>query len=150
MLDIPRLAATAAVLMPFLLLAGAIVYWKCSGAGFHHKAGGSVEVNGAALHLDGDRYGGPVPVRDLLLDQVELIRWNEQHELKLKWKTFGACLPGFYSGWFSLSDGRRALVFILAETVLMIPTRRDYILLLGVDDTDGLLLQLKAAQERPA
>ena len=53
------------------------------------------------------------------------------------WRTNGAGLPGYGSGWFGLANGDQALIFVTDKRrVVYLPTREGYSLLLSVQEPD--------------
>lgn len=148
--DWPRIFASIAVILPILMLLRGVVRYTRNGWGFPaYGAGGGIEVTATALHLDGDRWNGPLPINALLLEQARVIDWKQEKEFKPSWKTFGAAWRGYRSGWFTLSGGQRALLFVRgALPVLLIPTRRDYVLMLGVEDPQQFLADLQIKRQQ--
>jgi hypothetical protein len=56
----------------------------------------------------------------------------------------GTGLPGYAAGWFRLTNGERALLYVTTrERVLYVPTQAGYALLLSPSDPDGMLADLR-------
>jgi hypothetical protein len=57
----------------------------------------------------------------------------------------GAALPGFLEGWFLLRNRSRALMYVTRRTdVVLIPTRRSYVVLFSARDPEELISQLRS------
>lgn len=107
------------------------------------------EVTGASLHIDGNRYGGPLSLDKLRLGEARIVDLAAEKSLQPQWRTFGTGLPGYQSGWFKLKDGSKALLYLTGGARgLYIPTTSDYALLLGIENPEALLALLheRAAQ----
>lgn len=60
------------------------------------------------------------------------------------WRTNGAGLPGYGSGWFQLENGDKALIFVTDKRrVVYLPTREGYSLLLSVPEPEKFLEALR-------
>jgi hypothetical protein len=110
----------------------------------------SFEVTSAGLRIAGDIYGRAIPIESLDLSLARVTDLNQDSEHRLKWRTNGAGLPGYASGWFKLQNGEKALVFVTdRRRVLYVPTAEGYSVLMSAADPDGLLQTLhKARLER--
>ncbi len=97
-------------------------------------------------------YKRKLALDQLHLDQARVVNLDEHTELKPLFKTNGAAIPGFQSGWFRLRDRSKALVARAGgNRVLWIPTNAGYGLLLQPKQPQALLkyLQdLKAPERR--
>ena len=76
------------------------------------------------------------------------LRVDESHILKLEktsqfWptrKTVGSNLPGYYSGWFKLRSGEKALLYVTdRRQVVYVPTTKGYSVMLSVREPQRLL-----------
>ena len=102
------------------------------------------EIFRRALVIDGTKYGGPVPLSNLILDESRVVNLANEKELQLHFRTMGIGARGYKSGWFKLRNGRNALVLITETSkVLCIPTTSDYVLLLSADDPESLISALR-------
>ena len=98
------------------------------------------ELSSDALRIGGDIYGRTIPMEALLLDEAGAVNLTRDSEYQLKWRTNGAGLPGYSSGWFKLKNDEKALVFVTDKTqVLRVPTREGYSLLMSIPDPEQLL-----------
>ncbi len=103
-----------------------------------------VEIDHCGLKIDGTRYGGPVQLKDLLIEQSLCVDLNREKELQPYIRTMGVGSGGYKSGWFKLRNGQRALVFLTdLRNVVYIPTRFDYVLLLSVGEPAAFLGALR-------
>lgn len=144
-LDIPRIVATAALLLPIVLLAVGALFYLRSKSGFHYQRGGQIHITDAALHLDGDRWGGPVALRDLDLMQARVLGSDDSRDWQPRWRSWGVHTPWLRSGWFRLRNGHRALLFVPDEYAwVLIPTTRDYVVIVAVPEAERWLADLRA------
>ncbi|MDD5339191.1 MAG: PH domain-containing protein [Dehalococcoidales bacterium] len=89
-------------------------------------------------------YGRTIPKEDIVIDGVRIINLNNESNYKPKWRTNGAGLIGYLAGWFSLHNGERALLFLTdRSSVVYIPTKNNYSVLLSVKEADLMLEQLQ-------
>jgi Bacterial PH domain len=104
------------------------------------------DVSAAGLRISGNPFGRMIPAADLRLGAARVVDFTRSPDLRPKWRTMGLGLPGYKAGWFRLSDGEKALVFLSgAKPALYIPTTAGYSLLISTQDPDGLLSSLRAA-----
>lgn len=102
------------------------------------------EVSNDGLRIRGNVYGRLIPLSHLRLDAANVVELQTAQNLRPKWKTNGAALPGMKSGWFRLYSGEKALVFITSNTrAAYIPTTDGYSLLLAPNEPDALLQALR-------
>jgi hypothetical protein len=130
--------AIALLLLGLLLLFG-YIYYSTRNVTF--------EVSAEGLRIRGDLYGRLVPRSTLLLDQARILNLGEQPEYTLSWRTNGIGLPGYSSGWFRLKNGDKALAFVTTrESVLYLPTRDGFAVLLSTPEPQSLLAALQASR----
>ena len=130
--------AIALLLLGLLLLFGYI---------FYSTRNVTFEVSAEGLRIRGDLYGRLVPRGVLLLDQARVLNLSEQRDYSLSWRTNGIGLPGYSSGWFRLKNGEKALAFVTKkESVLYLPTREGYAVLLSTPEPQTLLAALQAGR----
>lgn len=102
------------------------------------------EIANSALVINGTKFGGPVPLRNLVIDESRVVDLTKEQDLKLQFRTMGIGARGYQSGWFKLRNGKNALVHVTDPAkVLCIPTSSDYILLLSMDDPESFVRALK-------
>jgi Bacterial PH domain len=101
------------------------------------------EVSSDGLRLSGDLYGRTIPVSDLrggAAQRVELI-----DEFRPTRRRVGTALPGYRSGWFTLGNGERALLYVTDPTkVVYVPTRAGYAVMVSPIDPDGFLSAIQS------
>src|SRR4051812_8979518 len=91
------------------------------------------EISAEGLRIKGDIYGRTIPARALVADKAKLLDLSKEKEYQLGWRTNGAGLPGYKSGWFRLRNGEKGLVFVTdTSRVVYLPTREGYSVLLSV------------------
>jgi hypothetical protein len=94
-------------------------------------------VTDEGLRINPGVYGRFIPREDIDTEGVRVMNLNVDTEYQPKWRTNGAGLPGFASGWFKLANKEKALVFLTDRNrVVYIPTKRDYSVLLSVREAE--------------
>lgn len=102
------------------------------------------EIDSGELKISGDIYGRRIPLNTLELKEAKIINLKTDHDYKMKWRTNGAALPGYASGWFKLNNGEKSLAFLTnRDRVVYIPTQNGYCLLLSVQQPEEFLHALK-------
>ena len=106
------------------------------------------EVGASALAIKGDIYGRTIPYSQLVVSDAEILNLKDS-EYRTKWKRNGSALPGFRSGWFTLRNGHKALVFLTDQTrAVRVPTRDGYELIVSPGEPSEFLAALKEAANR--
>lgn len=114
-----------------------------------------LEVTEGQFRIRGDMCGRTIPATSVVVDGVKALNLKHDAAYGLKWRTFGAGLPGYSSGWFRLMNSEKALVFVTDPTrVIYIPTRDGYSFLMSVAEPEkvkqGLQESLtKGGEEQP-
>ena len=94
-------------------------------------------VTDEGLRIHPGLYGRFIPWGDIDTSGVRVVNLNVETEYQPKWRTNGAGLPGFASGWFKLANKEKALVFLTDRNrVVYIPTNKDYSVLLSVREAE--------------
>jgi hypothetical protein len=102
------------------------------------------ELSPAGLRLRGDLYGRFIPMSELRIDAARLVDLDAERTLTPRLRTMGTATPGYRAGWFRLSSGERALLFVTdPRRVVYLPTRRDYSLLLSMEEPERFLSRLR-------
>jgi hypothetical protein len=127
---------TALMLTPVIIgLAVAVLFWP--------RALG-VEVTHEAVTVRGSIYGRAVPRSELRIAEARIVDLASEPALRPVLRTNGVGLPNYKVGWFRLRDGERALCFLTrTDSVLYLPTTKNYTLLISTADAPGLLHSLK-------
>ena len=96
-------------------------------------------INDEGLRIHPGLYGRFIPREDINSEGVRVMNLNIDTEYQPKWRTNGAGLPGFASGWFKLANKEKALVFLTDRNrVVYIPTKKDYSVLLSVLEAEEM------------
>ena len=102
------------------------------------------EVSPEGLAIQGDLYGRRLPAASLVREEARPVNLIEDPNYRPVWRTNGAGLPGYGSGWFQLSNGEKALIFLTDKRrVVYLPTREGYSLLLSVPEPEKFLETLR-------
>jgi hypothetical protein len=89
-------------------------------------------VGPEGLTIRGDLYGRRLPREMLKVQEAKVVDLTGSPHRPV-WKTNGAGLFGYGSGWFRLANGEKALIFVTdRRRVVYLPTRKGYVLLLSV------------------
>lgn len=105
-----------------------------------------VEVSPEAVQIRGSIYGRTVARHDLDLERARAVDLNSEPALSPQLRTNGIGLPNYRVGWFRLRNGERALCFLTGNgSVLYLPTKQHFALLISSSDPGGLLAALKSA-----
>jgi hypothetical protein len=101
-------------------------------------------LSDAGLDFRGDVYGSRVPWGMLRVQDARVVDLEREGALRPRSRRLGTALPGYAAGWFRLSNGERALLYVTARRrVLYVPTSLGYSLLLTPQDPDGMLADLR-------
>ena len=123
--------ALALLLLGILCLMGYLAY-----SSRHMRA----VVSPEGITIKGGLYGRTIPTEALVLEEAKAITLDKGSPYRLKIRTNGVGLPGYYAGWFRLQNGDKALVFVTdPERVVYLPTKEGYIVLLSVAEPEAFL-----------
>jgi len=102
------------------------------------------ELSPAGLRLRGDLYGRLIPPADLRREGARLVDLDSEPSLAPIQRTLGTAVPHYRAGWFRLRSGERALLYLTdRHRVAYVPTRRNFSVLLSVQDPDRFLERLR-------
>ena len=105
-----------------------------------------VEVSSDGLRISGALYGRTIPAASLILEDAKWVDLSRDRDYQTKWRTNGAGLPGYHTGWFKLRNGEKALVFLTdLKRVVYVRTRDGYSVLLSVPEPEEFIQVLKGA-----
>ena len=108
------------------------------------------EVSSAGLRLTGDFYGRTIPLSDLRGGSARRVDINTEKDLRPARRTMGTGLPGYRAGWFRLSNGEKALLYVTDPSkAVYVPTRLDYAVIVTPSDPDGFLSAIRAVAPTP-
>ncbi len=97
----------------------------------------SFEVGEQGLRIRGGIYGRFISKEAIAAEGVKVVDLNVYPEYKPKRRTNGIGLPGYAEGWFKLKNNEKALLFVTdRSSVVYIPTRKDYSVLLSVREAE--------------
>lgn len=104
------------------------------------------EVSPAGLKIVGGLYSRTIPLKSLNLTEAARLDLRESSDYSPKWRTNGIGLPGYQAGWFSLTNGEKALLFVTdSRRVVRLPTSEGFTVFVSVADAEGFLKALRAA-----
>jgi hypothetical protein len=130
------------LLLPVIvLLAGVIGLLTLAGYGSQHVR---FVLSDVGLDFRGDIYGRPLPWAALRVQEARVVDLTREPALAPRSRRVGTGLPGYAAGWFRLSNGQRALLYVTTRhRVLYVPTNVGYALLLSPADPDGMLADVR-------
>jgi hypothetical protein len=93
----------------------------------------SFEISAHGLRIAGSVYGRTIPSESLISEQIKPVNLHTDSAYRIRWRTNGAGLPGYNTGWFRLRNREKALLFLTDRSrAVYIPTRDRYSVLLSV------------------
>jgi Bacterial PH domain len=102
------------------------------------------DVSPAGLQLRGDFYGRLIAPNALRLADARPVDLQTDGTLAPRLRLLGTALPGYRAGWFRLSDGERALLYVTdPKRVLYVPTTNGYAVMVSVADPAAMLASMK-------
>lgn len=105
----------------------------------------AVVLEPEGLRIDAPLYGRTIAYDALDLDRTRVERLTDDSPLRPKIRTNGIALPGYRVGWYRLhSDEKALLALTKSERAVYVPTRQGYALLLGPQDPERLVEELRA------
>jgi hypothetical protein len=98
------------------------------------------EITTNSLRLYG-LYGKNINKEFIIKDGIRIINLNEKSDYVPYLRTNAIGFPRYYEGWFRLKNREKALVLIRGKTkkAVYIPTRKDFSIVLGTNDPEGLV-----------
>ncbi len=133
------------IIVPVLFILLGVAYLLVNA--LYYSKSSSVRVEGEGIEIRGGLYGRSISQADLQIDGGRLIDLNrpDAEGFRLARRTNGVGLPGYYSGWFRLRNGEKALAFITdTHRVLYLPTTQGYALMMSLEDPERFLEALRA------
>jgi hypothetical protein len=104
----------------------------------------SFGVSDEGLRISRSLYGRFIPREEVAVEGVRVFDLNTESDYQPKRRTNGAGLPGYSEGWFKLKNDEKALLFVTdRSSVVYIPTKKDYSVLLSVRETGEFAELLK-------
>ena len=101
------------------------------------------ELSPAGLRLRGDLYGRLIPASSLRGGAAHRVTELDTGLMPAV-RRIGTSMPGYHSGWFTLRNGEKALLYLTDRSrAVYVPTRSGYSVLLSVTDPDRFLARLR-------
>ena len=98
------------------------------------------EISEQGLSIRGTLYGRMIPTGAFIPEEARQVNLRSDSMLRLRRRGNGIGLPGYQAGWFRLSNGDKALVFVTDPSrAVYLPTRKGYALLLSVERPEAFL-----------
>jgi hypothetical protein len=135
----------------FLLVPGLILVMVMGvlGAALVSARSARFEVSADGLRLRGDMYGRLIPLDQIRAADARRVDFSARPELAPRRRTMGTGLPGYRSGWFRLSSGEKALLYLTDwSRAVYVPTTGGYSVLVSPADPDAFLSALRRAAGR--
>ena len=144
---VPATSRTAMVWIPlfsllFVVLVGSAALATLSATGSRTA---TFELGPEGLRLRGDLYGRRIAPSLLRGGSARVVDLDSEQSLRPSARTMGTAIPGYRGGWFRLSNGEKALLYVTdPRRVVYVPTRAGYSLLLSVDRPAEFVNRLRA------
>jgi Bacterial PH domain len=89
-------------------------------------------------------YGKTIKKEFLVRDGIRIINLYEKSDYTPYLRTNAIGFPRYYEGWFRLKNREKALVLIRgkAKKAVYIPTRKNFSIILGTENPEGLVKSL--------
>jgi hypothetical protein len=130
------------IALPLLLVAGVLSAIGYSIFVSSHNA--TFELSNAGLRLRGDFYGQTIPLAQLKPGETRLVSITDGPYRPIS-RSNGIAVPGYRAGWFRLRNGRKALLYVTSsDRAVLVPTTRDYDVLLSVVDAERFVARVHA------
>jgi hypothetical protein len=147
---------TATQHFPLAPLGGSVLYWVFALvpvglvvlAGFFFWAAWStrqvtIDVTADEVVIHGGIYGRTIPRASLDTKHARIVEGLSTSDLKPVRRTNGLGLPNFRSGWFTLANKEKALLFVSSERAVYVPTDAGYALLVTPADPEAFLAAIE-------
>lgn len=136
------------ILLPFVVLV--VVAVTLLGRTLYGSQHANFVVSDAGLAFRGDVYGKPLAWTELIVDSARIVDLAHEPALRPRTRRIGTAMPGYNSGWYTLQNGEKALLFVTArDRVIYLPTTRGYSILLSPEAPDAMLAELKRRGAAP-
>ena len=125
------LVAIAAIGVLLLLIIGLLAFSGYSSRNV------KFEMSDQGLSIGPALYGRFIPKDEIMKEGIQIINLNTTSAYKPRIRTNGVGLPGYAEGWFKLSSGEKALLFVTDRSrVVYIPTTKGYSVMLSASQPD--------------
>lgn len=130
------------ILLPFLVLLAIGV--ALLGRTLYGSQNASFVLSDAGLDFRGDVYGKHLGWGELLVDSARIVDLAHEPALRPRSRRIGTAMPGYNSGWYTLQNGEKALLYVSArDRVIYLPTTKGYSVLLSPDAPEAMLAELQ-------
>lgn len=130
------------ILLPFVVLLAIGV--GLLGRTLYGSRNASFSVGDNGLDFHGDVYGRHLDWSDLLVDSARIVDLAREPSLRPRTRRIGTALPGYNSGWYTLQNGEKALLYVSArDRVIYLPTTKGYSVLLSPEAPEAMLADLQ-------
>ncbi len=126
------------LLLPLFIVAGVLAPM------IYSVKNARAEITPEGLRISGTIYRKYIPKEEIKEDEIKILNLNIEKEYRPKARTNGISLPGCKQGWFKLENGEKALLFVTDYSkVIYIPTKKNFSLLLSVENPEEFIALLK-------
>ncbi|MEL7642395.1 MAG: PH domain-containing protein [Solidesulfovibrio sp.] len=130
------------------LFGGLLVLWVALffflNAMIRGAANAEIALRGGTLMVRGSVYGRDIPLADVDAGAARPVDLGQAGPKSLKWRTNGIGLPGLAAGWYRLTDGEKALVFVTDKSrAVYVPTRQGFAVVVSPGDPGRFLEALR-------
>lgn len=109
------------------------------------QANSSVTIGPSSVDLRLPLYSRSIPLADVVADSVRTVTLEKGDDYRLTWRTNGLAVPGYQLGWFRTAKVGAVLAAVTHGPNVAWQTRKDFGVILSVEDPDTLLAALGAA-----
>lgn len=107
----------------------------------------SVKIESKKLIIETSLYSESIDLEDLLIDSGRVIDLETNSEPLFRSRKSGIGLPGYQSGWFILNDGSNAFVSRTSNSVLFLPTKKNFSLVISVTNPQQMLEMIRRSSD---
>ncbi|RYY26910.1 MAG: hypothetical protein EOP62_09135 [Sphingomonadales bacterium] len=99
------------------------------------------------LTISNSLFGRTIPAAELDIASARIIDFQSSPQLAPHWRKFGIGLPGRQSGWYSIRNGRSALLFLTrSDRVIYLDSRNGYSILLSPENPEAFLSKMQSGK----
>jgi len=130
------------LMLPFALVLGLATLFL--GSTLYGSQRASFVLDDTGLSFRGDVYGSPLAWSELRVDSARIVDLSHELTLRPRSRRMGTALLGYTSGWFTLDDGEKALLYLTdRRRAVYLPTTKGFTILVSPIDPEGFLADLK-------
>lgn len=117
----------------------------------HGAANAEIALRGGLLVVRGSVYGRDIPLAEVDAVGAHAVDLGQAGPKSLKWRTNGIGMPGLAAGWYRLTDGEKALVFVTnKQRAVYVPTSLGYAVVVSPGDPQRFLDALRRESANPS